>query len=563
MRKLINNPTNVVREMLEGLVDLNHNLAIMDSENIIIRADICGSNSEVAVISGGGSGHEPAHAGYVGHGMLHAAVVGDVFTSPSTASILAAIRASSGSKGALLIVTNYTGDRLNFGLAAELARAENIPVETVIVADDVALRDTLEANRSRGIAGTVFINKIAGAAAASGACLEDVRLAAQDAVENIASMGVALGSCIIPAVGKAGFELPDGEIELGLGLHGEKGIKRIKHKSANELVEIILDKILQTLAIQEHESVALLINGLGGTPLMELAIVSRHAISVLRAKGIVVERAWSGNFMTSLEMPGFSLSLMRLNAERLAKLDYPVNSLSWIGEGKIPTLRKVVATPSTKAYFPREYSKLSPQIHLRQICLRVAAALESAETVLTELDSAAGDGDLGMSMCRGAVAIRNLPQTAWLNEVTMLNSMAEVLGNAIAGTSGPFYATALLRAARYFSTKEDVNAEVLAEGFMLAVDAVSQLGGAKLNDRTMIDALYPAAQAFKLAVEQGLVVDIALTHAIHAAEDGVNKTAQMLPKLGRASYLGERALGVKDAGAMAVLIWLKAIAGAS
>src|SRR5262249_4842301 len=215
MKKLINDPRNVVREMLEGLVDLNPGQALLADENVVVRADRLSGNPhpEVAVLSGGGSGHEPAHAGYVGAGMLDAAIAGDVFTSPSVDAVLAAIRAVAGPAGALLVVKNYTGDRLNFGLAAELERAEGIPVETVVVADDVALRDAVEPERRRGIAGTVLVHKVAGAAAAAGLSLQDVAREASMAATAMGTMGVALGPCTVPAAGRPGFSLGEDEIE--------------------------------------------------------------------------------------------------------------------------------------------------------------------------------------------------------------------------------------------------------------------------------------------------------------------------------------------------------------
>src|SRR6185503_13661558 len=227
MKKLINSPRTLVREMLEGLADLHPGLAILDSDNVILRADLPAAQQRpVALLSGGGSGHEPAHAGYVGEGMLTAAVAGEVFTSPSVDSVLAAIRASAGPAGAVLIVKNYTGDRLNFGLAAELARAGGIAVEQVVVADDVALSGVVADERRRGIAGTVLVHKIAGAAAAAGRSLADVAQLARDAAADLGTMGVALGACTVPAAGKPGFALAAGEIELGLGIHGEAGVER-------------------------------------------------------------------------------------------------------------------------------------------------------------------------------------------------------------------------------------------------------------------------------------------------------------------------------------------------
>ncbi len=558
MRKLINDPRHVVREMLEGMADLNPQVVLFDTENILMQAGLTTNHGEVAIISGGGGGHEPAHAGYVGHGMLHAAVSGDVFTSPSSDSVLAAIRACVGAKGVLLIVKNYTGDRLNFGLAAEMARGEGIAVEMVVVGDDIALRDSVPKEQSRGIAGTVLVHKIAGALAAQGADLVMVATVAREVAANLATMGVALGSCTIPAVGKPSFELAENEVELGLGIHGEKGMARINSCPVDELVVVLLEKICADLHLMANESVVLLVNGLGGTPPMELAIVARQALAYLRQRGIKVERAWSGNFMTALDMPGCSLTVLRVNQQWLECLDFPVAVSAWNNAGKLPAERGSYQIP-TPPPSDKSTGIVTIQPHLKELTYRIAAALERSETLLTELDSAAGDGDLGLSMSRGAAALRQLDDSAWINEAYLCAAIGNALRAAIAGSSGPFYATGLLRAARYLHSQTTITSLQLAEAFVIAVAAIAELGGAKLNDRTMLDALEPAATKFK----QSLLVSVAPTQAwqlaLQAAAAGTAATAQMFPKLGRASYIGERALGYPDAGATAVMAWLNAI----
>lgn len=305
MKKLINRPEGVVREMLEGIALLNPDLALLANENVIVRADPPRPGErKVAVLSGGGSGHEPAHAGFVGEGMLTAAIAGDIFTSPGTNAMLAAIRAAAGPAGAVLIVKNYTGDRLNFGLAAELARAEGIPVEMVLVSDDVALRETVAADRRRGIAGTILVHKVAGAAAEKGMSLNEVVHPARWVAGDVASIGISLGACTLPAVGKPGFVLADDEIEVGLGIHGEQGVSRMRIDPADDLCRVILDAMNADRPFAAGTQLALVVNGLSTTPPMELSIVARSAIRQLRDRGITVERAWAGTFMSVLDMPG-------------------------------------------------------------------------------------------------------------------------------------------------------------------------------------------------------------------------------------------------------------------
>ena len=556
MKKLINQPRAIVREMLEGLCDLQPSLALLESENVVIHAGLKLPEARtVALISGGGSGHEPAHAGYVGDGMLTAAVAGEVFTSPSADAVLAAIRAAAGPAGALLIIKNYTGDRLNFGLAAELARAEGIPVEEVIVADDVALRELVPASRRRGIAGTVLVHKIAGAAAAAGRDLATVATVARGAAANLGSMGVALGACTVPAAGRPGFEIGAGEIELGLGIHGEQGIERLPLTTADALVERLLDAIVPELGLHLGEPVALLVNGLGGTPPMELAIVTRAAVTNLRARGLAVERAWSGVFLTALEMPGVSLSLLRLNDERLAFLDAATSAPAWPGRGTVVRDRHVLPEPTNAIQAPRTGA---PSAALRGPLLAVAAALEQAEVELTRLDSKTGDGDLGSSMVRAAEALRSVAQDGGSDPSAMLAMLAARVRRAIGGSSGPFYATALLRAARVLPESPDRRDWALA--FEQAATAVSDLGGARPGDRTMVDALVPAAAALARLEDSTASVSAVVAAAAIAAEKAATSTADMLPQLGRSSYLGKRVLGVPDPGAVAVAVWLRGLA---
>ncbi|HQT76667.1 MAG: dihydroxyacetone kinase subunit DhaK [Rhodospirillales bacterium 20-64-7] len=562
MKKLINDPRHVVRQMLEGVVALSPGLALLKTENVVLRADVPPpAQRPVAVVSGGGAGHEPAHAGYVGAGMLHAAVVGDVFTSPSVDAVLAAIRAVGGPAGVVLVVKNYTGDRLNFGLAAELAINEGIPCEIVVVADDVALHGTVEPARRRGIAGTVLVHKVAGAAAASGAPLQQVADRARKVAAAIGTMGAALGPCTVPAAGRPGFDLGEDEIELGLGIHGEAGVRRERLEPADRLVEAMLDVILADRCITANDRVALLVNGLGGTPPMELAIVARHALTTLRSRGLTVSRAWCGNLLTALEMPGCSLSVLPVDDALLRDLDLPTDAPAWPGSGLIPARLQLRPAPvgTAASAGPATGSGHGNAPRVRDAILACANALEAAHTRLTELDSAAGDGDLGASMARGAAALRAVPAEQWGDAPAALALAGDTLRRAIAGSSGPFYAVALLHAARRLAEPDGTKPLGWAAAFSDAVNAIAGLGGATPGDRTMLDALRPAADAFQAALEAGQDLGAAWQACVHAGADGAARTAMMLPRLGRASYLGERALGTPDAGAAAVQIWLEAL----
>jgi len=559
MKKLINSPTAVVRELLEGLVSLDPGLALLAEEQVILRQPLAATGDRpVAVISGGGSGHEPAHAGYVGEGMLTAAVAGDVFTSPSVDAVLAAIRAAAGPAGALLVVKNYTGDRLNFGLAAELARSEGIPVETVLVADDAALRHTVAPERRRGIAGTVLIHKLAGAAAAAGRPLAEVAALARAASAELRSMGVALGACTVPAVGHPGFQLADDEVEWGLGIHGEQGVERGPRLGADGTVARLLDTLIEDGGYPAGTRLALLVNGLGATPPLELALMARAALSQLRQRGLVVERAWTGTFLSALDMPGCSLSLLPVDEARLALLDAPTRARAWPGDSRVPAAPTLLPAPAAAAETtPHTPGPLAEP--LQAGAAAIVASLLANEARLTDLDSRAGDGDLGTSLARGAEAMRALPASALYTPTSALAATGQALRRAIGGSSGPFYACALIRAAQVLDGVERPTLAQWAQAMDGGVQALAELGGAQPGQRTMLDALRPAADALLAGAQAGANPTQAFAAALAAARQGAEATAEMLPAQGRASYLGERARGIPDGGAVAVVCWLEAL----
>ncbi len=322
MKKIINQPNTVVSEMLEGFAKANPEIVYFPGLEVIARRV---KEPKVGLVSGGGSGHEPAHAGYVGRGMLDAAVAGNVFASPSSDRVLKGIQEANNGKGVLLIIKNYSGDIMNFDLAKELAEMEGIQVESVVVKDDVAVKDSTYSTGRRGIAGTVFVHKLAGAKAQSGAALPDVKRVAEKTIAGIRSMGMAMSPCILPGVGKAGFVLGDNEIEIGMGIHGEPGVERTSPKTSSDLAGILCGKILADMDFSSSE-VAVMVNGLGATPLMELNILYNDVDKVLSAAGIRIYRALVGNFMTSLEMSGCSVTLLKLDEELKALLDAPCDT---------------------------------------------------------------------------------------------------------------------------------------------------------------------------------------------------------------------------------------------
>lgn len=321
MKKLINNSNNVLEDMLKGIVYAHkEHLRKIDNFDVLVRKN-SPVKGKVALVSGGGSGHEPAHGGYVGEGMLDAAVCGAVFTSPTPDQVFEGIKAVDGGEGVLLIIKNYSGDIMNFEMAKDMADMEGIKVEAVVVNDDVAVEDSLYTAGRRGIAGTVFVHKIAGAKAEKGASLEEVKKTAEKVIKNVRSMGMALTSCIVPEAGKANFTLAEDEVEIGMGIHGEPGTHREKISTADEITEQLVNRILEDMPIEKNEEVAVMVNGLSGTPLMELYIINKKVQEMLEDRGIKPYKTFVGEFMTSLEMAGCSVTLLKLDEELKELLD--------------------------------------------------------------------------------------------------------------------------------------------------------------------------------------------------------------------------------------------------
>jgi dihydroxyacetone kinase len=568
MKKLINGADKVVAEMVAGLTLTYGGLQHLAEENVILRfdSDVARATS-VAVISGGGSGHEPAHAGYVGAGMLSAAVLGDVFTSPSTDAVLAAIHAVSGTAGALLIIKNYTGDQLNFRLAAEIARAEGYQVEIAVVADDVSLPVSGEHAGRRGLAGTVLVHKVAGAAAAEGLPLIEVAELARRTAAKVVTMGVALGACTIPAVGAPNFTIADTEMELGLGIHGEPGVERCPVEPADRVVERILGKVLEEALPQHGERVVLMVNNLGGTTIMELAIVARRAIELLEQRHLVVERVYMGTFLSALEMPGVSISLLREVDDRtLALLDARTLAPAWPNAAAMP---RTPAVSAISAVAPKvlmgdstqEISWSEASTPFSDGIRRAASALIAAETPLTELDRQVGDGDIGISLARGArIVLAALGELQHESPAATFRALGLLIRRVVGGTSGSLYAVLLLRAAASLDGSPSADRSRWADAFDAGIAGITELGGARRGDRTMLDALIPAAEALREQLLAGTSIRDALLAVAAAGRSGADSTAAMTARRGRSSYLGTRVVGVNDPGAEAVAIWLDAIA---
>ncbi|XP_078170687.1 putative 3,4-dihydroxy-2-butanone kinase isoform X2 [Carex rostrata] len=577
-KKLINDPNAVVTEFIEGLVETYPGLQYLDGFpqiKVVLRADVSPSQfDKVAVISGGGAGHEPAHAGFVGPGMLTAAVSGDVFTSPPVDSILAAIRAVTGPKGCLLIVKNYTGDRLNFGLAAEEAKSEGYKVEMVIVGDDCALPPPRGIAGRRGLAGTILVHKVAGAAADAGLSLIEVAGEAKRAAELVGTMGIALSVCTLP--GQVTSDRLDAEkMEIGLGIHGEPGLAVVDLKPVDVVVAHILKQILSPemgyVPVTRGSNVVLMVNGLGATPMMELMIATRKAVpELLLEHGVAVDRVYTGSFMTSLDMAGFSITLMKSDPSILERLDAPTKAPYWpvAVEGNRPPAK--IPVPVPPSYSSRTDEVLSQPQELTKLGCTLEAAIEAAAKELialrddlNEWDGKAGDGDCGTTMYRGASAVlEDMKKRYPMNDAAeTVNEIGATIRRVMGGTSGILYDILCKAAYANLKGRLEPTAQEWATALEASLAAVSKYGGARAGFRTMLDALIPACTVLKERLDAGDDAVTAFVLSSEAAMNGAESTKNMQAQAGRSSYIApENLVSVPDPGAMAAAAWYRAAA---
>ena len=573
MKKFINRPEDVERQVVDGYVKSYPALIRKVGDDVVVRTHR--KRGKVTLVSGGGMGHEPAHLGYVGTGMLDAAVGGAIYTSPAVDRISAGIEAvAPDATGVLLVVTNYTGDVINFRLAEEAAREEGVACDHVVVNDDVAVGTPTQREQRRGVAGTVFVHKCAGAAAEAGEPLAEVKRVAEKVIDNVRTMGVAIAPCTVPAAGKPGFTLADDEMEIGVGIHGEPGIRREKMEPVDAMVDEILDHVLADIDYAGHE-VAVLVNGAGGTPDYELALVANHVHDVLSARHVGVWHTYMGNYLTSLEMRGFSVSLLRLDDELKDLLSAPADTPAWqqgeanLAEDAAPeedAAPKQVAASEASNVPAAEATGATKAVI--DVISAVADAMGAHKDELTELDQPIGDSDHGINMARGFSAARALlPSLAGEAPAAVLKKVGSTLVSKVGGSSGPLYGTLFRKVGVALkgddSLASDENAvRCLAAGLSKAFVGIEDLGGAKPGDKTMLDAIQPAMEALEHARGEDAPLVEALAQAADAAEAGAEATVPLQARKGRASYLGERSVGHKDPGAASFALLMRTVANA-
>lgn len=544
-RFFFNDRKQLVNDAIEGiLISAPHaNLVKLDIDpaiRVVARSDW--DKSRVAVISGGGSGHEPAHAGFVGKGMLTAAVCGDLFASPSVDAVLNAIVAVTGDRGCLLIVKNYTGDRLNFGLAAEKAKRYGLKVEMVIVADDIALPDN---KQPRGIAGTALVHKIAGYAAEHGKSLTEVRDIAQQACDNLWSLGVAMQTCNLPGSDDEEGRIKQGHVELGLGIHGEPGASVVDTQNS----KAIIDTLVEPLKAQAGNGrFAVLINNLGGVSALEMALLTKElAHSALKEN--IAYLIGPAPLVSALDMKGFSLTLLKLNDLFEKALHEEVETLGW----QKPVAFAPLRVQEHSAIHDRVEYTASDNPRVAEIVSTVTQTLIQLENRLNALDAKVGDGDTGSTFAQGArdIAQRLEKKQLPLNDVsTLLLAVGERLATVMGGSSGVLMSIFFTAAGQ---TLHD--GQPLPEALLSGLAQMKQYGGADLGDRTLIDALQPALEALQKGDLQA---------AAQAANAGAEATANMVKAgAGRSSYVNKENLeGVTDPGAVAVAEVFKAMTAA-
>ncbi|MFR5832987.1 MAG: dihydroxyacetone kinase subunit DhaK [Acutalibacteraceae bacterium] len=590
MKKIMNTPETFVYDMCHGLAKAHPELEFVEKFKIVKKKEI--NPDKVSLISGGGSGHEPAHAGFVGKGMLDCAVCGDVFASPSQIQVYNAIKECATDKGVLLIIKNYSGDCMNFNNAAELAKEEDgIKVDAVYVNDDIAVKDSLYTVGRRGVAGTVFVHKIAGAAAEQGKSLEEVKAVANRTIENVRSFGFALSSCTPPAKGTPIFEVGEDEIEFGVGIHGEPGRKTEKLQTADQLAKRIVKDLLDDLGAKKGDEVALLINGFGATPLMELYLFNNSVSNELEKAGISIHKTLVGNYMTSIDMAGASVTILKVDSELKSLIDYPVSApaLSWGGamseqaEAAVEAMKAIAkalgVTPAehTDAKAADKAEKKAAKAAKKaavyevkgkpvvdetintaafvQIVEKMADVIIENEVPFCDADKM-GDGDFGMSIAKGFKQLKKEWATRDKADIgAFLKSCSEIIMEYCGGASGPIWGSAFRYAGKAADGKEKINLTELAEIFQAANTGVYETGkksfgkGAVVGDKTLVDALKPCADALEQAAKDGKSLRDGIALGAKAAVAGAESTKTVVAKLGRAGTVGEKSIGYPDAGA--------------
>ncbi|MFA9949343.1 dihydroxyacetone kinase subunit DhaL [Dentiradicibacter hellwigii] len=578
MNRIINDANLVVEDMLKGWQAAHADTVTgVDNPRVIKRIQ-APEAGKVGIVTGGGSGHEPAFLGYVGDGMVDAVAIGEIFSSPTAKSFLDAMRAANGGAGVACLYGNYAGDNMNVKMAMAMAEREGITVRTVVANDDVPSAAKGDEAKRRGVAGEILMWKAGAAKAAQGGSLDEVIAVAQKAIDNTRSIGIGLSACVIPAVGHANFTIEHGKMEVGIGHHGEPGIDVRNTVSAAEMADLMLDTILPDLPFRSGDRVAVLVSGLGATPIMELYILYGEIAQRLAARNIVVAFNKVGNLFTSLEMMGVTLTVMKLDDELEFCLKAPCRSVGLTVAGELPARRidgtsggtvagvtgSGMTTCSAKpAVMPRTISAPSIDLNTAGDVVRDLIVTINANCAhLSEIDGLIGDGDHGINMSKGFTgcgarldalggAAENLPKA--------FEQLSQALMDDIGGSMGPLYGSFFLGFVTALEPYPRMDAALFGEALATAVANVQRMGNASVGDKTLIDTMVPALDAYRAALAKGGSFAEALGAMSTAAEAGRDSTKNMQARVGRSARLGARSIGVLDAGATSCCLILQSI----
>lgn len=570
MRKIINSPDKVVEEMMEGYIAA-YNRYIEKHPNVNGIISRQRRKDKVALVIGGGSGHDPLFPGFVGKGLADAAACGNIFASPDPNTVYETAKAVDQGKGILFVYGCYAGDNLNFDMGEEFLNADGIPTTHVRVWDDVASAPKERIEDRRGIAGDVFVIKVAGAACDAGLSLEEATRVTAKARDNTKSIGVATAPAELPGVGHPIFELPEGEIEFGMGLHGERGVLRTTWQDADLLVDKMYAHIQEDAQLKEGDEVCVLVNGLGSTTITELAIVFRRLRQHLTKAGIKIHDTDLNSFCTSQEMGGFSITILKLDDELKKYYDMPCYSPYYAkGELTGAGIEEVEETASTieaepefdendveAAEIVRSKEGVLDELNAedaRNMLLYVADKIIANKPYLTDIDSAIGDGDHGIGMAGGMQKAKKklLKMAGEENVYALYEAAGKAMLLSMGGASGVIFGSLYLAGAKDMDAKAVISAEDIAKMERKSLVAIQERGKAEVGDKTMVDALVPAVEAMEANFDKGLLEMLKAAEA--AAAQGVEDTKKYLAKFGRAKSLMERAIGFQDAGATSV--WL-------
>lgn len=577
LNRVINQPDLVVEDMLAGWLQAHADAVKVAASNPrVVQRLRAPERGKVGIVTGGGSGHEPAFVGYVGEGLVDAVAIGEIFSSPTARSFLDAVRAADGGAGVAVLYGNYAGDNMNVGMARRMAEEEGILVKTVVANDDVASAAKGDEARRRGVAGEILMWKVGAARAAEGASLDEVIAVSQKAIARTRSIGVGLSACVIPAVGHANFHIEHGTMEVGIGHHGEPGIDVRPTATASEMAEMMLGVVLPDLPFTAGDRVAVLVSGLGATPLMEQYLLYGEIAKRLAARGITIAFNQVGNLFTSLEMMGVTLTVMQLDDELERCLTQPCRSVGLTVAGDLGAARHysgsarvartepaaAAATAAPTAAHVVQGAAL-PLATTGDVVRDLIAAIVAHRQHLSDIDGLIGDGDHGINMAKGFTGCGTRLDALGAQAASLpaaLEQLSQALMDDIGGSMGPLYGNFFRGFVTTLAPQAELDGHLFGQALAAAVANVQAMGNAQVGDKTLIDALVPALAAYQRTLAAGAGFAASLAAMSEAAAAGRDSTKALQARIGRSARLGPRSIGVLDAGATSCCLILQTLA---